>query len=124
MILHVAEAGEQRGRVVLQLTSNEPNPVALQAALRIAQAFRSEIESLFVEDHQLVALASFPFAREVSLSGRRTRALSPESMAREMHLMAQAISRRVRASGARSRGALPAQDRARRAGAGAGGGVR
>ena len=95
MILHVAEAGEQRGRVVLQLTSNEPNPVALQAALRIAQAFRSEIESLFVEDHQLVALASFPFAREVSLSGRRTRALSPESMAREMHLMAQAISRRV-----------------------------
>ena len=95
MILHVAEAGEQRGRVVLQLTSSEPNPVALQAALRIAQAFRSEIESLFVEDHQLVELAGFPFAREVSLSGRRTRSLSPEGMAREMHLVAQAIGRRV-----------------------------
>lgn len=95
MILHVAEAGEQRGRVVLQLTSNEPNPVALQAALRIARAFGSEIESLFVEDHQLVELASFPFAREVSLSGRSRRQLSPESIAREMRLVAQAVARRV-----------------------------
>lgn len=95
MILHVAEAGEQRGRVVLQLSSSDPHPVALQAALRIAQAFRSEIESLFVEDQQLIQLASFPFAREVSLSGRRTRALSPETLLHEMHLMAQAVSRRV-----------------------------
>ncbi|MGE5511918.1 MAG: hypothetical protein ACM31O_11795 [Bacteroidota bacterium] len=95
MIMHVAEAGEQRGRVVLQLSSSRPNPVALEAAFRIAQAFRSEIESLFVEDRQLVELASFPFAREISLSGRTTRALSPESIAREMRLVARAVSRRV-----------------------------
>lgn len=97
MILHVAEAGEQRGRVVLKLSASDPNPFAVQAALRIAQAFRSEIESLFVEDLQLVELASFPFAREVSLSGRQTRQLSAEAIAREMHLVAQAVARRVEA---------------------------
>ena len=95
MIMHVAEAGEQRGRVVLQLRSGQPNAVALAAAFRIAQAFRSEIESLFVEDQQLLELAGFPFAREISLCGRRTRALSREDMARELRLMAHAISRQV-----------------------------
>jgi hypothetical protein len=95
MIMHVAEAGEQRGRVVLQLRSGQPHDVALAAAFRIAQAFRSEIESLFVEDRQLLELAGFPFAREISLSGRRTRALSREDMARELRLMAHAICRQV-----------------------------
>jgi hypothetical protein len=95
MIMHVAEAGEQRGRVVLQLRSGQPHDIALAAAFRIAQAFRSEIESLFVEDQQLLELAGFPFAREISLSGRRTRALSREDMARELRLMAHAISRQV-----------------------------
>lgn len=95
MIMHVAEAGEQRGRVVLQLRSGQPHDVALEAAFRIAQAFRSEIESLFVEDQQLLELADFPFAREISLSGRRKRALSREDMARELRLMAHAICRQV-----------------------------
>lgn len=95
MIMHVAEAGEQRGRVVLQLRSGQPHDVALAAAFRIAQAFRSEIESLFVEDQQLLELAGFPFAREISLSGRRKRPLSREDMARELRLMAHAICRQV-----------------------------
>ena len=93
--MHVAEAGEQRGRVVLHLRSGQPNAVALAAAFRIAQAFRSEIESLFVEDQQLLELAGFPFAREISLSGRRTRPLSRDDMARELRFMSLAISRQV-----------------------------
>ncbi|MFM9849314.1 MAG: hypothetical protein ACKVP3_19395 [Hyphomicrobiaceae bacterium] len=95
MIMHVAEAGEQRGRVVLHLRSGQPHDVALAAAFRIAHAFRSEIESLFVEDQQLLELAGFPFAREISLSGRRTRTLSRDDMARELRMMAHAISRKV-----------------------------
>ncbi len=95
MIMHVAEAGEQRGRVVLQLRSGQPHDIALAAAFRIAHAFKSEIESVFVEDEQLLELAGFPFAREISLSGRRTRTLSREDMARELRLMARAISRQV-----------------------------
>lgn len=96
MIMHVAEAGEQRGRVVLHITSGHPNPVALEAAVRIAQAFHSEIESLFVEDLQLYDMASYPFAREISLTGAR-RALSREAIERDLQLTARALRRRVEA---------------------------
>lgn len=84
MIAHVAEAGEQRGRVLLQLASTQPNPYAVEAAIWMARAFHSEIESLFVEDEQLFQLASFPFAREISFTGRQTRAISADDMHRDM----------------------------------------
>ena len=71
MIAHVAETGEDRGRVVLQLGSGHPSAIALEAAVRIARAFQSEIESLFVEDEQLFDCAAYGFVREVSLTGRQ-----------------------------------------------------
>ena len=39
MIAHVAQTGENRGRVVLQLGSAHPSVIALEAAVRIARAF-------------------------------------------------------------------------------------
>ncbi len=95
MIAHVAEAGEQRGRVVLQISSEQPNPIALEAAIRVAKAFQSEIESLFVEDLDLLDVAGFSFAREISLSGRERRELSAEGMARQMRHMATALGRQI-----------------------------
>jgi hypothetical protein len=97
MIAHVAEAGEGRGRVVLHLTQGTPSPVAIDAAVRVARAFQSEIESLFVEDATLLEIAAFPFAREISLSGRQRRELSPEIVARQMRAAAAAIARRLTA---------------------------
>jgi hypothetical protein len=96
MIMHVAEAGEQRGRVVLHITSGHPSDVAMEAAVRIAQAFHSEIESLFVEDLQLYDMASYPFAREISLTGVR-RTLSREGIERDLQLAARSLRRRVEA---------------------------
>ncbi len=96
MIMHVAEAGEQRGRVVLHITSGHPNAVAIEAAVRIAQAFHSEIESLFVEDLQLYDMASYPFAREISLTGAR-RPPSPEAIERDLRLASRSLRRRVEA---------------------------
>lgn len=84
MIAHVAEAGEARGRVLLQLAPMKPNPYAIEAAIWLARAFQSEIESLFVEDEQLFQLASYPFAREISFTGRVSRSISPEDMIRDM----------------------------------------
>lgn len=96
MIAHVASAGEDKGRVVLRLCpSAEPSRVALEAAIRVAQAFQSEIESLFVEESQLYELACFPFAREVSLSGRASRALNLADMEHEMRMVAGAMQRMV-----------------------------
>lgn len=94
---HVAEAREKRGRVVLKLGCTEPSTVALEAAVRIAQAFQSEIESLFVEEPELFDVAGFSFSREVSLTGRQTRELSPDVLARQMRHVADVMTRRVAA---------------------------
>jgi hypothetical protein len=95
MIAHVAQSGEDRGRVVLQLGSTNPNPIALEAAVRIARAFQSEIESLFVEDEQLFDCAAYGFVREVSLTGRQRRVMSATAMTRDLRHAAQAARRRL-----------------------------
>lgn len=97
MIAHVAAAAEARGRVVLHLSSAKPNPIALEAAIKVAQAFQSGIESLFVEDLQLIEMASFPFAREVSLTGRTRRTISPAEIERQLRLAFAALQRQIEA---------------------------
>lgn len=96
MITHVAQADENRGRVVLWLGgAREPQDTAVDAALCLARAFQSEIESLFIEDRQLYDLAHLPFAREISLTGMRSRTLNGDALAREMRAHASALQRRV-----------------------------
>lgn len=96
MIAHVAEAGEQRGRVVLWLGADAwPGAPLISAAITVAQVFGAEIESLFVEDRQLFDLKSLPFIREVTLSGRSTRDVSAADMEREVKLAAAAAQREV-----------------------------
>lgn len=73
MIAHVAEVGEGRGRVVLRYSVGNTSPMAIAAAVRIAQAFQSEVESLFIEDTQLLDVAQHGFVREISFSGRMRR---------------------------------------------------
>ena len=97
MIAHVAQSGEDRGRVVLHLQSGVPSAIALEAAVRVARAFGSGIESLFVEDEQLFDCAAYEFACEVSLSGRQRRALSPDAMMRDLHIAAQGARRQIEA---------------------------
>src|SRR5262249_45831304 len=97
MIAHVAQSGEDRGRVVIQIRSRHPSAVAMQAAVHIARAFGSDRESLFVEDEQLFACWAYGFVREVSLSGRQTRALSLDTMMRDLHLTAQGTRRQLEA---------------------------
>ena len=97
MIAHVAQSGEDRGRVVIQIRSGHPSAVALEAAVRIARAFGSDLESLFVEDEQLFDCAAYGFVREVSLSGLESRVLSVDAMMRDLHLAAQGTRRRLEA---------------------------
>jgi hypothetical protein len=96
MITHVAHADEQRGRVVLWLgASGETQDTAVDAALNLAKAFESEIESLFIADDQLFDLAGLPFAREISLSGRSSRTFSADALTRDMQRHASAVQRNV-----------------------------
>jgi hypothetical protein len=106
MIAHVAAAGEGRGRVVLWLgAATKASPSAIEAAMLLARAYQSEVESLLVEDKQLFDLAEFPFARALDADGESWRPLPPENLEREMHFMGAALQRQV--AEAASRAAIP-----------------
>jgi hypothetical protein len=99
MIAHVAEAGEGRGRVVLRLDAcARASSCAIEAAVRVAQAFQSEIESLVIEDRALFDLALFPFAREVSFAGQVRGALDTVEIEKGTRLAAAALMRQVEAA--------------------------
>jgi hypothetical protein len=97
MIAHVAQSGEDRGRVVIQIRSGHPSAIAMRAAVQIARAFGSDLESLFIEDKQLFDCAAYGFVHEISLSGRECRPLSIDGMMRDLHLAAQGTRRQLEA---------------------------
>lgn len=77
MIAHVAEQGEDRGRVVLQVgPTAELSLAAVEAAVAVAQSFGSEIECVFVEDADLAESTRFGFVREIDSAGLEARLLS------------------------------------------------
>lgn len=101
MIAHVAEAGEDRGRVVLRLGPTAGHsPVAVSAALRVAAAYGSELESLFVEDAQLFDAVQFPFVHEIASSTGAVRALAPDALSRQIRATASLVQHEVAAQAA------------------------
>jgi len=84
---------DRRGKVVLRMRGGAANPLIVEAALRMAQAFRGELHGLFVENKDLLALADLPFATEVSLTGHRSRALSLDLVRREMQAASDTMKR-------------------------------
>jgi hypothetical protein len=107
MITHVAEAAEARGRVVLRLTPGAKGGrvalAAIDAAVRLAQAYRAEIECLYIEDVELLRLASYSFAAEIPAldtrlgpgQGGRRRPLSVGDVERDMRLQFSGLQRLV-----------------------------
>lgn len=89
MIAHVAESGENSGRVVFQLTAQcEMAPLALAAALRVARSFNAGLESLVTEDPEVIDFARFDFAREVSCDGGRPQSVTVEGFEASLQSLA------------------------------------
>jgi len=109
MIAHVAAAGESRGRVVLRFCAGLPSSTAVSAAFKVAEAFQSEVESLYIEDRELLDLADYPFAVEISLSGRRRRPLSQQTMQSEFLSIFSAARRQIKSIS--NRCGVPLQER-------------
>lgn len=109
MIAHVAAAGEGRGRVLLWLgCATQTSTLAVEAAMLIARAFQSEVESLFVEDRQLFDLSAFPFARAISgADGWRT--LPHENLAHAFRFVGAALQRQI--AEAAKRAGIPCRSR-------------
>lgn len=116
MIAHVAEAGEGSGRVVLQL-GPKLSPVALDAALKLARSFRSEVEAVYTDDGMLLDLAAHPFAREISVTGAVKGDIDTVKLQRQQHRAAAATVRRAEAAardaGVRITSSVQQQDAAR-----------
>ena len=74
MIAHVAEIrrGPRQGGAASAIRPPERRS-RCEAAVRVARAFGSDLESLFVEDQQLFDCAAYGFVREVSFSGPESR---------------------------------------------------
>lgn len=82
-----------RGKVVLRMRGGAASPLILEVATRFARTFRGELHGLFVENEELMALADMPFAREISLTGGRTRALSLDMVRKEMQAASAMMER-------------------------------
>lgn len=103
MITHVAEAGENKGRVVVVSARGHPRTGALDAAVMIARAFGAAIEALIVENGEVRDLAHYPFARAVSIATGVVTVLAPAVSAADQSMLAlaarRAIERHVVAAG-------------------------
>ena len=62
---------------------------ALQAAVQLATSVSAELQGLFVEDEDLVRLASLPFVREVDVTSALARPLQVAEMERELRAVAE-----------------------------------
>lgn len=79
--------------VVVQLRAGASNRLAIEVAARFARALNQAFEGHFIEDEELLSLAGLPFAREVSVSGRRTRTLTRLDVHRELRIQSRALHR-------------------------------
>ncbi len=68
-LIHVAAAGENRGRVVLAARTGTPDLAAIAAAIAVARAFDTSLETLIIECPEVLALTRHGFAREISHGG-------------------------------------------------------
>lgn len=82
----------EQPRIVIGLDTSFVARETLALAARLAASVDARLKGVFVEDDNLIALASLPFAREISFSGD-VRALDPERMLRAMKAQAESARR-------------------------------
>jgi nucleotide-binding universal stress UspA family protein len=75
-------------RILVALDTSARGRAALQVAVRLALNSSAEIQGLFVEDEDLMRLASLPFACAVDVTSAVPRPLQSASMERDLRLAA------------------------------------
>jgi nucleotide-binding universal stress UspA family protein len=89
-------------RILVTLDSSRSGQSALEAAALLAEAMEYELVGLFVEDSDLMTLASLPFSREVLRSGV-IQNLDPAALQKEMTAHAAAARHAMRQVAVRHR---------------------
>ena len=91
-VAHGEEGDAAVPRIVIGLDTSFVARETLSLAARLAASVDARLKGVFVEDDNLIALASLPFAREISFSGD-VRELDPERMLRAMKAQAESARR-------------------------------
>jgi len=89
-------------RILVTLDATRSGQSALEAAALLAEAMEYELVGLFVEDSDLMTLASLPFSREVRRSGV-IQNLDPAELQKEMEAHAAAARHAMRQVAVRHR---------------------
>jgi len=76
-------------RVVVAVDGTPTSLAALEATSELASVWGSEVVGLFVEDRNLLRMASLPFAREVGSHSGAHRAINPDQFERQFRLQAE-----------------------------------
>lgn len=80
-------------RILVALDTSSRGAAAAQAATELAATMQAELLGLFVEDMNLLNLASLPFARELGLTSACSRPLDFDEIERAMRSQAAQVER-------------------------------
>lgn len=86
-------ADSRTHRILVALDASTRGRAALAAAVQLALTMRAELRGLFVEDEDLMRLASLPFAREVDFTSASARKLQTVRMERQLRAAADEAQR-------------------------------
>lgn len=78
-------------RMLLALDHAVFNSAVLRSAVKLAEVLRAELEGLFVEDINLINMASLPFTREVAAGSGIVRSIDSLSIKRTLRLRAERV---------------------------------
>jgi nucleotide-binding universal stress UspA family protein len=90
-------------RIVVAIDASPTSQAALEATAELAAAWGAELLGIFVEDVNLLRMASLPFAREVGSHSGEFRPVDPDTLKRQMRWQAER-ARKGLESAALSRG--------------------
>jgi nucleotide-binding universal stress UspA family protein len=88
-------------RILVALDTSAHSLAALEAATELAALLQAELVGLFVEDTDLLTLASLPFARELLYAGQAEKQMDGRAMERALRAEAEQIRRALQASAGR-----------------------
>jgi len=89
------EEGFRIRRILVPLDESRYSGSALKAAIQWAAQWQAELHGLFVEDVNLLKMASLPFSREISPLSPATRQLDPLSMEQTLRARAERCRRQM-----------------------------
>jgi nucleotide-binding universal stress UspA family protein len=96
-----ADRLEAMRRILVAMDASQGSLSALETATALAELVQAELEGLFIEDADLLALASLPFSREVRLTGGSIQALDLAALERDLAMQAMAARRAMQRAATR-----------------------